>query len=369
MRLKTHKILRKSVLRPVPLGPVPITRLIRLGKVRIGGGAPVSIQSMTKTDTKDVFVTVRQIKRLQDLGCEIIRIAVKDRESASCISKIKDRISIPLEADIHFNYRLALAAIEEGSDGIRINPGNISKPHQVKEIILAAKEKKIPIRIGVNSGSLPAYSLKNQAEAMVKLVSRYLKLCEKENFHDIMISLKASDVPTTIQAYRKMARCCRYPLHLGVTATGYGNEGIIKSAIGIGTLLAEGIGDTIRVSLTAEPEQEVIIAKDILQALGLRRFGPEIISCPTCGRCQVDLVRIVKEVNKKLSAICYPLNAKRFFSIAIMGCEVNGPGEAKEADIGIAFGRGSGILFKKGKVIKKVKVRQAVKELLSYIKD
>lgn len=349
------------------------TRQIRLGKVRIGGGAPVSIQSMTKTDTRDVPATVRQIKRLQDLGCEIIRVAVKDIESASCLSKIKDRISIPLEADIHFDYRLGLAAIEKGADGIRLNPGNISRTQQVKEIIQAAKDKKIPIRIGVNSGSLPGYSLqftgyrlKEQTDAMVKLASDYLRIFEKENFYDIMISLKASDVATTVEAYRKMARLCDYPFHLGVTATGAGSEGMIKSAIGIGTLLAEGIGDTIRVSLTAEPEEEVIVAKDILQALGLRRFGPDIISCPTCGRCQVDLVKIVKKIKNEIRATSDE-RRNRYITIAIMGCEVNGPGEAKDADIGIAFGRGSGILFRKGRVIKKVKAKEAVKELICDI--
>lgn len=359
------------------------TRQIRLGKVKIGADAPVSIQSMIRTDTRDVSATVRQIKRLKAAGCEIIRVAIKDRESAFCISKIKNRVSIPLEADIHFDYRLGLTAIEEGADGIRLNPGNISKPQQVKEIIQAAKDKKIPIRIGVNSGSLPAYSLppsakasggrqltayslKNQAEAMVKLASDYLKLFEKEGFYNIIVSLKASDVATTIEAYRKMARVCDYPFHLGVTATGCGSEGIIKSAIGIGTLLAEGIGDTIRVSLTAEPEQEIMVARDILQALGLRRFGPDIISCPTCGRCQVDLINIVKKIKNEIRATSDE-RRNRYITIAIMGCEVNGPGEAKEADIGIAFGKDSGLLFKNGKVIKKIKAKEVVKELLRRI--
>jgi len=329
------------VLRPVPLGPVPLQ--VKIGGVKVGGGAPISIQSMAKIDTKNVTATVKQIHSLEALGCEIIRVAAKDTKSASAIKKIKQKIKIPLEADIHFDYRLALLAIEAGADSIRLNPGNISKPAHVKEVIAAAKKSKIPIRIGVNSGSLPGGSASN----MVKAVTNYLKIFEKEKFYDIMISLKASNVITTIEAYRKMARVCNYPFHLGVTATGTGSEGIIKSAIGIGALLAEGIGDTIRVSLTGPPEEEVLVGKEILQSLGLRRFGPEIVSCPTCGRCQVDLVPIAKRIKDRLSTINHKLSTNRLTSIAIMGCEVNGPGEAKEADVGIAFGKGSGIIFKK----------------------
>lgn len=352
------------------------TRQIKLGHVKIGGNVSISIQSMAKTDTRDINATVRQIKSLTVSGCEIIRVAVKDRESAHAISKIRKRIKIPLEADIHFDYRLALRAIESGADGIRLNPGNIHKPAEVREVITAAKSRKIPIRIGANSGSLPVsksrlpaanQSLK-QASAMVKTVSDYLKIFEKEKFYDIMISLKASDVITTIEAYREMVKVCDYPFHLGVTATGADNEGIIKSAIGIGTLLAEGIGDTIRVSLTSEPEEEVIAGKQILQALGLRRFGPDIISCPTCGRCQVDLIKIAKKVKNEIRAMSAE-RRNQSLSVAIMGCEVNGPGEAKEADIGIAFGKDSGALFKKGKILKKVKAKDAVKELLEQLKS
>jgi (E)-4-hydroxy-3-methylbut-2-enyl-diphosphate synthase len=349
------------------------TRQIRLGSIRIGYGAPISIQSMTNTDTRDINSTLRQIRRLEKAGCEVIRIAVKDTGSARAIAKIKKKVSMPIEADIHFDYRLALLAIESGVDAIRLNPGNIYKPVQVKRIITACKEKGIPVRIGVNSGSLPkAKKVKPIADNMVKAALKYIKLFEKEHFYDIMISLKASDAVTTITAYRKMAALCRYPLHLGVTATGQGEEAIIKSAIGIGTLLSEGIGDTIRVSLTGDPVEEVSAGKEILQALGLRRFHHEVISCPTCGRCQVDLIKIVKQFKKKLTTYlpssASGLKADKQLRIAIMGCEVNGPGEAKEADVGVAFGKGSGILFKKGKAVRKIKSKDAVKELLTLLR-
>ena len=340
---------------------------IKLGDVKIGKGAPISIQSMTNTDTKDIKKTINQIKSLEKAGCEIIRVAVKDTDSAKAISKIKKAISIPLEADIHFDYRLALLAVENNVDGIRLNPGNIYKPTQVKEVIEICKKRKVPIRIGVNSGSLKDHKAKSQSDSMVKSVLNYLKLFKKEKFNDIMISLKASDVSTTIDAYRKMAKYCNYPFHLGVTATGSGIDAIVKSSIGIGTLLAEGIGDTIRVSLTADPREEVLLAREILQALGIRRFHHEVISCPTCGRCQVNLENIVKQVKNKLYAKRYPLSAKQWLTIAIMGCEVNGPGEAKDADIGIAFGKKSGILFKKAKVIKKIKSEDTIKQLLKNI--
>jgi (E)-4-hydroxy-3-methylbut-2-enyl-diphosphate synthase len=348
------------------------TRLIRLGSVEIGAGAPVSIQSMTNTDTKDIVSTVRQIRGLEKIGCEIIRVAVKDRGSALAIKGIKKDISIPLEADIHFDYRLAVLAAEAGADGIRLNPGNIHNPRHVKEVIAACRKSCIPVRIGANSGSLMArYRLPgkvSQASCMVKSVMDYLKPFEKTGFHDIIISLKASDVQTTISAYRKIALLCDYPLHLGVTATGQGLEAVIKSAIGIGTLLAEGIGDTIRVSLTGNPRQEITAARGILQALGLRRFFTEVISCPTCGRCQVDLEKIVRQVKQELTACALELKTKRLYSIAIMGCEVNGPGEARDADIGIAFGLGSGILFKKGKIVKKVSTKNAITELIRELK-
>jgi (E)-4-hydroxy-3-methylbut-2-enyl-diphosphate synthase len=357
------------------------TRQVKLGSVKIGGGAPVSIQSMANTDTKDISSTVKQIILLEKAGCEIIRVAVKDRESAAAIKGIKKRISIPLEADIHFDYRLAILAAKSGADGIRLNPGNIYKTEQVKKIIEVCRGKKIPIRIGANSGSLRAYGGKcySISDALVKSVIDYIKIFEKQGFNNIMISLKASDVMTTLEAYRKVSLLCDYPLHIGVTATGQGDEAVIKSSIGIGALLSEGIGDTIRVSLTSDPKEEVIIGRRILQALGLRHFFHDIISCPTCGRCQVNLIKIVKEVKRKLSTVnCQlsqpkagppPAGTKKSLAIAVMGCEVNGPGEAKDADIGIAFGRDSGILFKKGKVIKKVSAKSAVKELVKLINN
>ena len=336
------------------------THQIKVGGVKIGGGAPVSIQSMTKVDTSDVKAVVVQVKKLEAAGCEIIRVAVKGLDDARAIRDIKRKINIPLVADIHFNYRLALESIKSGADKIRLNPGNIGKREDVKVVVRAARKARIPIRIGVNSGS-------SGGSDPVKLALVYIKLFEEEDFHDIIISLKASDVTTTIESYRRMSGACDYPLHLGVTASGSYDSGVIKSAIGIGSLLADSIGDTIRVSLTADPVEEVIAAKRILSAVGARHFGPEVISCPTCGRCQVDLGGIVQRLEKELSAIRYPLNARRGVTIAVMGCEVNGPGEAKEADIGIAFGKNSGMLFKKGKKIKKVETKNAIRELLKII--
>jgi len=337
------------------------TRQIKIGNVKVGGGAPVSVQSMTKTDTKDVKATVEQIKRLQNLGCQIIRVAIKDSLSAQAIGKIK-----PLVADIHFDYKHALESANSGCDAVRLNPGNIKKKEHVLKVIEVCKGRKIPIRIGLNSGSAGAGV--STAGGLVNLAKNYLKIFEREKFHDIIISLKASDVNTTIEAYRKMARFCNYPFHLGVTATGTGYGGIVKSAVGIGALLAEGIGDTIRVSLTANPEEEVKIAKYILQSLGLRRFYLDVISCPTCGRCQVDLIKIVDNFNKRLTTYNLKLKtAQSSKKIALMGCEVNGPGEAKDADIGIAFGKNSGILFRKGRITKKIKAKNAVKEIIKLI--
>jgi len=344
------------------------TRQIRLGDIEIGNGAPISIQSMTNTDTRDIAATLKQIRVLEGAGCEVVRIAVRDADSARALARIKSKTKMPIEADIHFDYRLALLAIESGVDGIRLNPGNIYKATQVKCIIAACKGKKIPVRIGVNSGSLPKRkNSKPIADNMVKAALKYIKLFEKERFYDIMISLKASDVATTIAAYRKMSLLCRYPLHLGVTATGEGTEALIKSAIGIGALLSEGIGDTIRVSLTGDPIEEVFIGKEILQALGKRYFKHDVISCPTCGRCQVDLIKMVREFKKKLARENPHCMPDKKSQIAIMGCAVNGPGEAKESDIGIAFGKESGMLFKKGKVIRKIKVKDAVNELLKLV--
>ena len=330
-----------------------MTRQIRVGRIKIGGGAPIAVQSMTKTDTRDVAATVSEIKELERAGCELVRVAVKDFQSASALKKIKKKVRIPLVADIHFDYRLALEAIEYGADKIRLNPGNIHKEAQVREVARLAKKRRVPIRVGVNSGLVKGNDL-------VKPALDFIKLLEKAKFYDIIVSLKASDVLTTIDAYRRFSKKSKYPLHLGITAAGPLATGLVKSSIGIGVLLLEGIGDTIRVSLTAHPCEEVIAAKNILQTLGLRRFGPDIISCPTCGRCQVDLQKIVSDLEKRITQT-------NSIKIAVMGCEVNGPGEAKEADVGIACGKKSGVIFKKGKIIKRVKEKDIVKKLLNEI--
>jgi (E)-4-hydroxy-3-methylbut-2-enyl-diphosphate synthase len=340
-----------------------MTRQIKVGGVKIGGGAPVTIQSMTKTDTRDVLATVRQIKELEKAGCEIVRVAIKDFEAAAAIKAIKRKVNLPLVADIHFDYRLALRAIENGADKIRLNPGNIYKENEIKEVAGLAKKKKIPIRVGANSGSIRLTSVRGKAQDMVKPVLDYIKILERMDFYDIIVSLKASDALSTIEAYKLFSKKSNYPLHLGITAAGPASTGIVKSAIGIGALLLDGIGDTIRVSLTGDPVEEVIAAKNILQALKLRNFGPEIISCPTCGRCQVNLKKIVEETSHRAQSAGY----KKQVKIAIMGCEVNGPGEAKEADIGIACGKGSGVIFKKGKILKRVKENNIVKELIKTI--
>ncbi len=361
------------------------TRQIKVGHIKIGGNAPVSIQSMAKTDTRDVKATVNQIKELEKAGCEIIRVAVLDFEAAQAIKQIKKKIKIPLVADIHFSYKLATEAIKSGADKIRLNPGNINKKEEIKEVVQAALKRKIPVRVGVNSGSLEQIedvSLKTDgdtfvvkesiqgksvpifiANRMVTSALNYIKTLESFNFHDIVISLKASDVPTTIEAYRLMSKKSSYPLHLGITAAGLPKEAAIKSAVGMGALLSQGIGDTIRVSVAGEPREEVEVAKEILSSLSLRTFGPELIVCPTCGRCQIDVVKMAKEIKNKISNI----NPQKPIKIAIMGCIVNGPGEAKEADIGFAGGKGVGIIFKKGKIIKKVKEENLVKELLRQL--
>ncbi|MFA5145428.1 MAG: flavodoxin-dependent (E)-4-hydroxy-3-methylbut-2-enyl-diphosphate synthase [Candidatus Omnitrophota bacterium] len=347
-------------------------KTIRIGNCLIGGDNPVAIQSMTKTKTSDIQRTVRQIRELEAAGCEIVRLAIKDEKDAQALKRIKERASIPLVADIHFNWRLALAAIDSGADKIRLNPGNIYKKKEIGEISRAAKLNNIPIRVGINSGSLRGSEPKNtgsrtQADRMVKSALDYIKILEGFKFRDIVISLKASNIIDTIGAYRKIARLCDYPLHLGVTATGSPYAGTIKSAIALGILLSEGIGDTIRVSLTDAPAREVTAAKAVLESLGLRKSGPEIISCPTCGRCEVDLVRVVKELEGKLSGVRYPLSAHRPLKIAVMGCVVNGPGEAKEADAGIAFGKKEGLLFRNGRAIKKVPFSGCVAVLLKEI--
>ncbi|MFH1752711.1 MAG: flavodoxin-dependent (E)-4-hydroxy-3-methylbut-2-enyl-diphosphate synthase [Candidatus Omnitrophota bacterium] len=345
------------------------TRQVAIGGVKIGRGAPISIQSMAKTSTRDAQAVIREITALKNAGCEIVRLAIKNEEDVSLLGSIKKATRIPIVADIHFDYRLALSSIAHGVDAIRLNPGNIYKRSQLREIIGMAKLAEIPIRVGANSGSLRIKSKgASESTLMVKSVLGYIKHFEQEQFHDIIISLKSSDVLSTILAYRKMAVLCDYPFHLGVTATGVKEDGMIKSAIGIGSLLSEGIGDTIRVSLTADPVLEVELAKSILQSLGLRRFGPDVISCPTCGRCQTDIESIVREVKKGLSKAKPGSGVKKPYAIAIMGCEVNGPGEAKGADIGIAAGKGSGVLFKKGKVVKKIKSKDFAKEILSSLR-
>ena len=342
------------------------TRQIKVGKVKIGGMAPIAVQSMTNTFTQDIVSTVSQIRRLEEAGCEIIRVAVPDEEAAKAIKSIKKKISIPIIADIHFDYRLAIASARAGADGLRINPGNIGSVKKVKAVVECAKEFNIPIRIGVNSGSLEKDILKKyngaSAEAMVESAVRHIESLKSLDFHQIKVSIKASDVHRTLEAYRLLSSKTDLPLHVGVTEAGALFPGIVKSSLGIGMLLAEGIGDTIRVSLTRDPAEEVRVGFEILKALNIRRRGPEIVSCPTCGRCKIGLFDIVEQVDKAL--LTSTLDTK----IAIMGCIVNGPGEAKEADIGIAGGDGKGILFKKGKVVKKIPEEKLVEVLLEEIR-
>lgn len=341
------------------------TRQIAIDNVKIGGGAPISVQSMTNTKTTDTEATVAQIKALQDAGCDIVRLAVPDMTAAENIANIKVQVNIPLVADIHFDYRLALKAIEQGIDALRINPGNIGDEERVKAVVTAAKAKHIPIRIGVNAGSLDKKLLakygKVTAKALVESAMEHVRILEKLDFHDIKISLKAHDVPLTIEAYRLMSQTVDYPLHLGITEAGTVNTGIIKSAVGIGALLAEGIGDTFRISLTGDPVNEVKVANEILKALGLKEYGPTLISCPTCGRCNIDLPSIAAKVEKRLDGIKKPVK------VAVMGCVVNGPGEARDADIGIAGGKGEGLLFRKGEIIGKVPEDKLVDALFAEL--
>ena len=341
------------------------SRQLKLGNMFIGGDAPISVQSMTNTKTENVEATVNQIKELTALGCDIIRCAVPDLRAALALSTIKAQIAIPLIADIHFDYKLALEAIAAGVDGLRLNPGNIGGKDEVLQVITKASERNIPIRIGVNAGSLPKDILLKYGhptpEALVEAAWRHIKILEEHDYRNIKISLKAHDVPLTIAAYRLMAAQCEYPLHVGITEAGTVNSGIIKSAVGIGALLAEGIGDTIRVSLTGDPANEVRVAYQILKALGLREYGPTLISCPTCGRTQIKLEKLALEVEKRLENIKEPI------TVAVMGCVVNGPGEAREADIGIAGGISEGLIFKKGKIIKKVREEEIIEALFAEI--
>ncbi|MBF0493891.1 MAG: flavodoxin-dependent (E)-4-hydroxy-3-methylbut-2-enyl-diphosphate synthase [Candidatus Omnitrophica bacterium] len=347
------------------------TRTVLIGNVRIGAGHPVAIQSMTNTDTRDVKATVAQIKKLEKAGCDIVRVAVRDMGSALAIKKIKERIRIPLVADIHFSPSLALAAIENRADKIRINPGNIQDKARLAEVIARAKTRGTPIRIGINSGSLPkeVTSHKKAAGGMCRAALKYIDFFEKCKFSNIVVSLKSSDVPSMIAAYRELSTKTDVPLHLGVTSAGLPMDGIVKSSVGIGSLLCDGIGDTVRVSITGDPLIEIDAAKRILLASGRRSFGPELIACPSCGRCQVDIVRITEEVDRELQKFVnrHPKLKEKHQIIAVMGCEVNGPGEAKQADIGIAFGKNRGAIFEGGKIVKVVEVKNAVKELLSRI--
>jgi len=341
------------------------TRVIHVGKTAIGGNNPVSVQSMTKTDTRNVSATVKQIKGLEKAGCEIIRLAVPDMDAARALGRIKKSVDIPMIADIHFDYRLALEAVKQGIDGLRINPGNIGAKWKIKEVVMAAKDKKLPIRIGVNAGSLEKELLRKyghpKPEALVESAKRHIGILEGLNFRDIKVSLKASNVPTTVDAYRLFSRKFKYPLHVGISEAGPPSTGIIKSSVGIGILLSEGIGDTIRVSLTAEPVEEIRVAYGILSALGLRKRGAEIISCPTCGRCNINLKGLAAKVESKLKLIDKPI------TVAVMGCVVNGPGEAREADFGIAGGKGRGILFKKGRIIKQCTEKELLNALMEEI--
>jgi (E)-4-hydroxy-3-methylbut-2-enyl-diphosphate synthase len=345
------------------------SKVIRIGNIYIGGKRPIAIQSMVKAKTADVESTLSEIKVLKDAGCEIVRLAVRDERDAGALKKIKNRAGLPIVADIHFNWRFAIQAIDSGVDKIRLNPGNIYKIEEIRRITQAAKQAHIPIRVGVNSGSLLGHKVirsqghKAQAEKMVRSALDYIKILEGLKFYDIVVSLKGSNIFDTIQAYRKIAKLCDYPMHLGVTATGPSYSGAIKSSIAIGALLMEGIGDTIRVSLTDRPEQEVKAAQAILGALELRNFGPEIISCPTCGRCEVNLVKIVNELDKRLSTKDYGLSTKPF-KLAVMGCVVNGPGEAAQADIGVAFGRKKAVIFGKGKILGTTSEKAIIRDLM-----
>ncbi|HYA32214.1 MAG TPA: flavodoxin-dependent (E)-4-hydroxy-3-methylbut-2-enyl-diphosphate synthase [Thermodesulfovibrionales bacterium] len=343
------------------------TRLIRVGGVPVGGNSPISVQSMTKTDTRDVRSTLRQIKRLADAGCEIIRIAVPDMRAAEALGRIRSASPIPVIADIHFDWRLALEAMRQGVDGLRLNPGNIGARWKVAEVVSAAMDRGIPIRVGVNAGSLSKKLLEKHrhpsAEALVESAAEHIGILEGMKFEEIKVSLKASNVPTTVDAYRLFSRRFRYPLHIGISEAGPSFTGMIKSSVGLGILLAEGIGDTLRVSLSADPVEEVRVAYEILKSLGIRQRGAVLISCPTCGRCEIDIRGLASKVEDRLR------NVKKPVTVAVMGCVVNGPGEAREADVGIAGGKGIGILFRKGKVIKTVKEKDLLGALFQEITE
>lgn len=341
------------------------TTTVKIGSVWIGSDYPISVQSMTCTDTRDIKATVKQIKKLTAVGCEIVRIAVLNSEAAKKISEIKKQISVPLIADIHFDHRLALTALQQGIDGLRLNPGNIKDKSKVKLIVKEANAREIPIRIGVNLGSVPYEIIKkynnDYVKAMVHTAFEHIKILEDMNFSLIKISLKANDIQTTVQAYKLLAEQCSYPFHIGITEAGTEFSGTVKSAIGLGILLFDGIGDTIRVSLTADPVKEVKVGWEILKSLGLREKGPKLISCPTCGRCEINLIPLARAVEKGLKKYSQPI------TVAVMGCVVNGPGEARMADIGIAGTKDGGILFKKGKILGSVKQENLLSALFTEI--
>jgi (E)-4-hydroxy-3-methylbut-2-enyl-diphosphate synthase len=339
------------------------SKAIQIGDVTVGGDAPITVQSMTKTDTRDAKATIAQIKELEDCGCEIIRCAVPDMEAAQSLKAIKKGIGIPLIADIHFDYRLALTALESGVDGLRLNPGNITDPEKVALVVKSAKERKIPIRIGVNFGSLPKdldprLTIPQQ---MAEAAMRHIQILENLDFDLIKVSLKAFDVPTTILAYQEIADKIPYPLHIGITEAGTPRQGMIRSSVGIGILLDEGLGDTLRVSLTTHPREEVYTGYEILKSLHLREHGPMLVSCPTCGRTEIDVVKLASEVESNLAKIKKPIK------VAVMGCVVNGPGEAKDADIGVACGKGKAVLFKKGEQIRTIEEKDILRELMKEI--
>ncbi|MBV4414871.1 flavodoxin-dependent (E)-4-hydroxy-3-methylbut-2-enyl-diphosphate synthase [Clostridium tyrobutyricum] len=343
------------------------TKKIKLGNIFIGGDSKITVQSMTNTDTRDRAATIKQIKSLEKMGCDIVRCAVPDIEACTALKDITKSVNIPVVADIHFDYRLAIKSIENGVFALRINPGNIGSNDRVKEVAKAAQDSNIPIRIGVNSGSLNKDMLKKyggvSSDALVESALNHVKILENVNFDNIVISIKSSNVIQMVDSYRKISKICQYPLHLGVTEAGTGFTGTIKSSVGIGTLLMEGIGDTIRVSLTGDPIQEVKVGKEILKACGLRKQGIELISCPTCGRTEINIIKIAEEVERRLSHI------NKNIRVAVMGCVVNGPGEAREADIGIAGGKGEGLIFKNGNIIKKVREENLVEALMEEIQN
>ncbi len=342
-----------------------VSREVSVGNVKIGGNNPISVQSMTTTDTRDAESTIAQIKRLEAVGCDIVRVAVPDMEAAKNIGKIKAGVNIPVIADIHFDHRLALEAIEQGVDGVRINPGNIGSIEKVKAVVEKCKERNLKIRIGVNGGSLEKELLAKYgsatAEALVESALGHIKILEDLDFYNIVISLKSSDIYKTLEAYELISKKVDYPLHIGITESGSVKKGTIKSSIGVGALLLKGIGDTMRISLTGDPTEEIIVGKEILRSLDLLNDKIKVISCPTCGRCNIDLINTVNEVEGKISDI------NKNITVAIMGCAVNGPGEAREADIGIAGGKGEGLLFKKGEIVRKIKGNRLVEELLAEI--